>query len=305
MPEENGNDEAQSVEITVDGKVEKLTLDQLKNDAQRWRSQGPKLQSERDKLSDELAQTKEEMKGLEEFADDFGKVLEGGDEGMAALKKMAGSIGWSEEQLENALKGEEVEEEEYSDEEDEEAPPSRTPQRTPKRVRETSSAVDASRLDPELRKDLEYARMMRLKELRQNLFGELDGVLQQDGYLSKLMTGDDGKANLISRLAQQALQRRVALERQAPGPQTFKAVAREVRDTLEGMGIQAAKDEPKGAKAFGIGEAEFASLKDEDLYRERPPEREPVTSGDYAGSVFKRLAHKIVKAGGLAKETEE
>jgi len=299
---EGDSTEQQLVEILKDGEVEKLTLDQVKADAQRWRSQGPKIQSKLDKLQSEYEALKEQSAGAMEFVGDFEKVLIGGPEGREALGKIAGALGWTEAQLEEAIKGEIVDDaSEGGDDVEEEYAATRT---VKKSTTSPPTRLSWDNLDPEIAKLLKSLQQDRYRQIQRDVFEELGGYLENEKYLGKLMAGDDRKAGLIRRLGQQALQRRVAMERQAPGPTTFKEVAQEVRDYLEGFGIQEAKDEPKSASAFGLGEAEFASL-GEELHQEQPPKRVPVTSGDYRGHILKRLAHKIVKAGGLTVEDVE
>ena len=308
MDEQTKNEETkdETVEITVDGEVQKVTLEQLKADAQKFRSVHPKLQSEYDKLKGALDELKTDYQTSEEFIKDFRTVVgkENGDVNKA-VTKIAGSLGMSKDEFTEFLakqagaaplkskgkgKSRKYTPPDDDDDEDDDDEEYNLSGKKPTRV-------GYDQLDPEIRRELEELKSRRLREAREFAYGQLDSAFDNNEKLRNLMKESPKVEKTLKGLARQALQRRVAYEGAKPGPRLYADVVDEVISVVDSLGIPKPGEDGPDWHALGLGPV--AETLGEELHQERPPQRESVVSGDYGKNFKSRLAHLIRKAGGL------
>lgn len=302
-------------ELLVDGQAVKVTRDQLKADAQKARSVLPQLQSEHDKLKNEHEELTERTRILSSFVEDFENVLKGGEGGKRALQRMSQATGVSPRELVKQIAGsagltpKRTSEQPRTKEEEDDGGEDLFESEPERRATSPSTAhqpVKMEDIDPELAKDLAYARRLRLGRFKDDLHGELRAAFEHDDKLSKILKGSEKQAGTVLSLGQKALQRRVFAEKAEPGPRLYREIAAEVAELLDNLGIQAedGKEPRKELRAYGIGETGY-DFSEDDLHQEQPPKRVPITSGNYRKNFAERLLHRIIKAGGLAPPEQE
>lgn len=313
-------------EILVNDTPVRLTLEQLKTEAQKARGVMPTIQSERDKLKSEFEELSGKNQIMSDFLSNLEKVVLGQDGASEALDKMCEAMQVSKKDLlkristsagvrlrEERAARRTVEDEDVNLDEDEDT--GLEAEETVSHGRMDSSTAhrprltldDLASIDPDLVKDLAYARNRRLTDIREGVHKDLDSVFDSDEFLHKIVTGEDAKkVKVVKDLGRQVLRRRVNLEKAEAGPRLYREVAVEVRQLLEDLGIQAGGEPKKrvGLEALGLAGTDLQFSPDE-LYQEQAPDRVSPVSGKYKESLFKRIAHKVVQAGGLKRFDEE
>lgn len=289
----------ESFELVNDGQVEKVTRDRVLADAQKGRYVLPKIRSELDQLKKEFEDSKVKYEGASDFVDDFkAAISDEGAEGESAIRRIGQAIGWSDEQINFVLQGEEGETEaDYDDsvtpgrhDSDDEA--QQMPQQT------TLEGLKAS-ADPKLRRLLEKLEQDDLNEIRTNLTTSVDRSLEGDADLAKLKEHNSRAFEVLQGLGHKALQRRVGAEGQHPGPQLFADIVDEVKQVAKTLGIRGEGPQMTADQVAKMGLGAVAAELGEELYREQPPKRVPVTDPDYNKNLLRRVAHRVKSGGGL------
>ena len=295
------------LDLVVDGRAERLTKKQVIEDAQRARGVLPKMQSERDDLKRRVTEMEEESKAADAFIGDFRAILEGGDKGRAAFSRMSAALGLdSKSMIQKIASASGVPQEAVrqglssassrgraATESDDELLDDRDEPASPRR------RITLDDLDEDLAREVKAARSRRLGDLRGSLHSELEATFASTPELVKLMANPK-VAKVVKDLGQKALKRRVNVEGEEVGPRLYRAIADEVRLTLDDLGIHPSDNkkpvyDAELASAFGLNVGNGAMSGDE-LHRDTPPERVPLSSGEYRRSFGMRLLHRLSRA---------
>jgi hypothetical protein len=289
------------VELVGEGKAERFTTEQVKALAQKGQYVLPKTQAELDRLKAELEETRSTAKNGESFVKDFSRLVAGDEEEQsAALSRIARSLNMTENEFKHALTGFGSKDVTGEDIDQDEAPRGkrRAADDEPRRF----SRED---IDPEVLKDLDFAKQVRLERLRNTVLGQLDATFDSDPEIKKILSGSNTRAaKFVKQYGQQALERRVAAKGDLPGPQTFREVVNDVHEMLESLGTRGEESKEPSLAAMGLGRV--ADSLGEVLHQSQPPKRVSVREGEsYRNNFRDRMLHLLKSKGGVKKIDEE